>query len=103
MGFNTYDLGKKVRVYTGTNGFTVASSGAALDPDVVKLSILEPDETLTTYTYGVGSVIVKEATGKYYADIDVDQAGTWWARWFSTGDGQAADEIRFVVEEANAI
>jgi hypothetical protein len=97
MAYNTWDLGDKVRV---SAPFTLVSSGGAVDPDVVKLSVQPPSGTVTTYTYGVGATIVKDSAGNYHADIDANEEGTWYYRWFSTGNGQAAKEMRFVVREA---
>ena len=85
---NTYDIGDLVRV-TGT--FTNAA-GTATDPAVVKFSYRDPSENITTLTYGTDAAVVKSATGIYYSDVSIDEAGVWWFRWFSTGTGQAAGE-----------
>jgi hypothetical protein len=100
MQTHVHDLGDLVRV-SGT--FSDADSGDAIDPDVVKVSIKSPDDTVTTYVYGVDTEVVKDATGEYHADIDANDAGVWFYRWWSTGDGQAAEESRFVVRDAAAV
>lgn len=97
---NTHDLGDLVRVEAT---FTDSVLGTAVDPDVVKLSVKSPDDVVTTYVYLTDAEIVKDAVGEYHADIDVDQAGDWFYRWWSTGDGQAAEEKRFKVRAAEAV
>lgn len=72
---NTYDVGDLVRV-TGT--FTDAD-GAATDPDVVRIKYQDPSGNDTTDLYGTNNT-VKSATGVYYLDIDIDEAGTWYYR-----------------------
>lgn len=94
----THDLGDLVRL---SASFSTVATGAAVDPDVVKLTVKNPDGDITTKTYPVG--ITKSATGEYYSDVDADVAGTWYFRFWSTGNGQAANEGTFEVEEAQAI
>lgn len=92
---NTYDVGDLVRV-TGT--FTDIDS-VATDPDVVRCKYQDPSGNDTTDVYGVGST-VKSATGVYYLDIDIDEAGTWFYRFegeTSGGEGQGAAESNFYV------
>ena len=89
MPYNIYDLGDSIRV---SATFTDADTQDAVDPDVVNLSIRTPDGTLTTYTYGVGGNVVKADVGQYYSIVDVNQSGSWFYRWWSTGFGQAAKE-----------
>lgn len=103
MAYNRYDKGDLVRVSTGTNGFTDAISGDPLDPDTVKFSYKTPSGTVTTLTYGPDEEIVKDATGKYHVDLDANEAGFWWYRWHSEGNGQAADESRFQVWESQTV
>lgn len=100
MAHNTHDLGDLVRV---SGSFRDAILGGAIDPDVVKLSVRSPDGTVTTYTHGTDAEVVKDQVGEYHADINADQSGTCYYRWWSTGEGQAAEENRFVVREARAV
>lgn len=100
MGFNIHDLGDLVRV---TAAFTDPDDDdSAFDPDSVRLSVREPDGTVTTYVYGVDALIEKDSVGNYYADIDAEAPGVWYYHWHSTGDGQAASEKRFQVRRVNA-
>lgn len=100
MAHNIHDLGDLVRV---SAPFTLVSSGAAVDPDAVKLSVKNPSDEVTTYVYGTDAEIVKDSTGNYHADIDADETGTWHYRWWSTGNGQAAQEKLFEVRAAEAV
>jgi hypothetical protein len=95
-----HDLGDLVEV-TGT--FTDPADDTALDPDVVNLSFIDPSGSVTTWVYGTDEEVEKSATGVYVAYIDADEAGTWYYRWWSTGDGQAAAEKSFVICTALAV
>lgn len=97
--FNTHDLGDSVKV----NGvFTTPTTGAPLDPETVKLSVLAPDGTLTTYVYNTDSQVQRDSQGVYFAYIDANLPGTWYYRWWATGQGQAADETHFEVRNSEA-
>lgn len=100
MAFNTYNRGTKVRV---SAPFTLVSSGAALDPDVVKLSVKTPAGVVTTYTYGTDAEVVRDSVGNYHADLEATESGTWYYRWFATGNGMTGDEERFEVRVAQAV
>lgn len=93
---NLYDVGDEVRC-TGT--FTDAD-GTAQDPTGVTFKFTDPSGNTTTYTYGTDAQLVKSATGVYYVDVNVDEAGRWWYRFAGTGTGQAADELYFIAEES---
>ena len=88
---NAYDVGDEVRC-TGT--FTDAN-GAAVDPTAVYVKVKDPSGNVTTYQYGEDPEVVKSDTGIYYVDVNVDEAGDWWYRFYSTGTGQAAGEETF--------
>ncbi len=86
---NTYDIGDLVRI---TATFTDAA-GDATDPDVVRMKYQDPSGTEATDSNPTNS-----ATGVYYADIDVDEAGTWYYRFegeTSGGSPQGAYEAFF--------
>ncbi len=100
MSFNTYNLGALVKV---SATFTVAETEQAIDPDVVNVSVRAPDETVTTFVYGTNAEVIRDDPGEYHSDVNANQSGTWYYRWFSTGDGQAAEENRFEVRPAMAI
>lgn len=71
-----------------------------VDPTNVYLRIRKPDATETTYTYGIGIVVVRDSIGNFHADIALDQVGLWFYRWVSTGAVTAADERGFQVDES---
>lgn len=83
---NEYHKGNQSRI---SNAFTVNS--VATDPTTVTLTVHKPDGTSTPYTYALGQVM-KESTGNYYKDVDLDQAGIWHYKWEGTGACQAVDE-----------
>jgi len=100
MSFNRYDLGDLVTV---RGVFTHPTTGNTFDPSVVKLSVRTPGGVVTTYVYGDGDTIVKDSTGRYHAKVDGIAAGHWHYRWWSTGDGQAAEEKHFEIRAAKAV
>jgi hypothetical protein len=110
MSNKIHHLGDLVRVHTNpdypksrASPFVDAITGELKDPAAVKLTIKDPTGTVTTYTYLSGAMIVKDGVGKYHADVDANLAGTWYYRWWSTGDGQAGDERSFEVRAAQAV
>lgn len=99
-----YDVGDLVKV-TGT--FTNPdSSDAPLDPTAVRLKVQDPSGNVTKIAYDGNNADPSEAgriwrssTGVYNYNIDVDEAGYWHYRWYSTGTGQASDVGYFQAEE----
>jgi hypothetical protein len=87
------DYGDLVRV-TGT--FTNLA-GTATDPTAVLCAYRDPSGNLTTLTYGTDAALVKVSTGVYRTDINVDETGRWYYRFYSTGTGQGAGETYFDV------
>jgi hypothetical protein len=98
-GYNTHDLGDLVPV----RGHFTTAAGVDQDPDVVKVSIRRPSGSINTYTHGDGAEVVKDSTGHYHLDVNCNATGTWHYRWWSTGDGQAAEEKMFKVRGARAV
>lgn len=80
---STHDIGDSVRFSVSFTN----SSGAAANPTTVKLVIKKPDGVETVYADATNS-----ATGSYYRDLTMDQAGTWLWRWNGTGAVQASTE-----------
>jgi len=98
MAHITYDLGDLVR---SSVTFTIESSGLAGDPDTVSVSYIDPSGNVTTKVYGVDAEVIKDGVGDYHIDINADEAGTWYHRWFGTGNIQAAQEQHFDVKPAS--
>ena len=91
---NTYDIKDLVRVQ-GT--FTDADD-AAFDPDVITCKYLDPSGNETENTSPT-----KSATGVYYVDIPIDEAGTWYYRFegeTSGGANQGGEETYFYVSSS---
>jgi hypothetical protein len=51
----------------------------------------------TVLTYGIDAALVKEATGKYYVDLLLDEAGLWKWRYESNGIVDSAQQDSFSV------
>lgn len=93
MSVNTYQKGDDVDLF----GDFRSSAGTYMDPDAVFCKVQDPDNVETTYTYGSSANLVKLATGKFRCRVDTTKVGTWFYRWYSTGNGKAAGENEFVV------
>jgi hypothetical protein len=100
MSCNTHDLGDLIRL---TSAFHDADTGTDMDPEIVSVTIRDPDGNTQTLTYGTDAAVINSSTGHYYTDVDANVVGTWYYRWFSTGSGQAAEEQRFLVRPAHAL
>lgn len=87
-----YTQGQLVRL---SAAFTDAA-GAAADPTSVTFRhrpVSVAGSTSTTHTYpSVGTEIVRDSIGKYHIDVSMDDPGTHYWRWESTGSAQAADQ-----------
>lgn len=71
---------------------------ALADPTVVTLSVSIDEGPSTVYTYGVGSVIVRDSTGSYHVELDsTGLSGTWLYAVRGTGSVQAIAVSGFVV------
>lgn len=96
LAFEKYHEGDLVTV----QGTFTDSNGAPVDPSVIKVTVVTPAGTETTYTYGVDAGLTKASTGVYRLNIDTSSnRGLWLYTWWSTGTGQAdSGEKGFYVE-----
>jgi hypothetical protein len=91
---NVYHLGD---VVTATGTFDTT-------PTTVSLIVNPPSGTVVKYDYLSPEEVVKagETENSYYADLEANEYGTWYYEWKSTGTGQAAEPVQFVVINTNA-
>ena len=95
MAVNRYTQGALVRV----RGTFTDSTGALVDPAVIKLNYDANGGTETALTYPADAAVVRDSTGAYHCDIDTTAAGGIYKyRWWSTGSGQASGRGQFIVE-----
>ncbi len=90
-----YDSGDSIRlsaIFTDTAFVTG-------DPTTVLFAWRTPAGTTGTAQYGVGTAIVRQATGVYTFDTAVGQAGSFWYRWQATGTLVAAEEKSFTIRQ----
>jgi hypothetical protein len=97
---NDYDVGDLVRCSAEFKD----AQGEYVDPDVVIFKVRILGQPITTHTYDsenqdIGDII-REDEGRYYIDVPASSSGTWYYRFESTGEGQAAEEQPFVVVES---
>lgn len=94
-------LGQLVRL---SAEFRDPESNTLLDPDTVRLRVRNPlGASALDETFGVGSAIVRLSQGRYIADVDASESGSWTYYWNSEGLGQAAAEGTFDVRVARAL
>ena len=93
MATNTYDVGDLVRCSVVFEDVL----GSELDPTCGIGQGQGAGGMITTYVYGVGAEVVKDAVGTYHIDVSITEEGMWWFRWIATGTGQAAGERAFWV------
>jgi hypothetical protein len=90
---NGFVIGNLVRV----SAAFADAAGVDTDPVVVSCKVRNPSGTMTTSVYGTDAALVKDSTGHYHLDVDVNLVGEWHYRWWSTGSGKAAGESGFLV------
>lgn len=90
---NVYDVGDLVRV----SGVFTDVDDEDIDPTTVTFKFTDPLDNTTSYTYVTDAEVVWDSKGHYHVDVSVDESGTWYYRWSSTGTGQAAEEGSLVV------
>lgn len=81
-----------------TGVFFKDRNGDLADPTTVTLTIKQPGGATTTYTYGVGQTIIKDAVGTYAAYIVCGVEGRWRGSWKATGSLVAVLDVEWVVE-----
>lgn len=76
----------------GSTGFVAFTTGnVATDPTTVTLTLQRPDTTQLVYGWpaaGPNGTLTREAAGRFYRDLVIDQSGKW--RWKLAGTGAVA-------------
>jgi hypothetical protein len=90
-----YDIGDQVRL----DAFFFSDAELTLpgDPTEITFRLRKPDGSLITAKFGVGSTVVREDVGVYYALANLDQDGHWHYRWEGTGAITSAEDGEFYV------
>lgn len=94
---NHYSKGQVVRV----SALFENAAGTDLDPTAVLMKYKDPSGNITSLVYLTDAELVKDSTGNYHVDIDADESGAWYYRFYSTGTGQTANEGSFQVDVSN--
>jgi len=80
------------------------SNGDLVDPQTIRIELKKPgDENYTVYSVATNPGIIKESTGIYYIDFDLDQPGRWKYTWFTLGNPQTSFKSFFEVENARYV
>lgn len=81
---------------------TYAVGGSAVDPATVAVKYKDPSGNISAaLVYGVDAALVRDEAGTYHTDVSIDEAGTWYVRWYTTGTYQSAVEDDFYVRTSN--
>jgi hypothetical protein len=86
------NIGDMVRV---SSNF-VDTANTSTDPNTVVFKMKEPNNTVTTYTFGVNAQMVKESTGNYHVDWLVGASGFHVYNYRGNGVANAAEEASFM-------
>lgn len=78
-------------------------TGIAADPGSVTLKVRPPLGAVAAYAYGGSVVVVRDATGRYHADIELTDAGVWAYRWELTTPNAGAAEGVIRVDKSRFI
>lgn len=84
---SVYDIGDRARLSLALTDITDTPTNGT-----VVLTVTPPSGTPSTPS------VTNSGTGAYYADVDLDEAGTWTYRWTSTGAVVAAEDGTLEVE-----
>ena len=75
----------------------VDSDNTSTDPNTVTFDMKEPNNTVTTYTFGVNAPLVKDSTGNYHVDWFIALSGIHAYNYTGFGGANAAEEASFIV------
>ena len=89
----TYTIDERVRI---SAGFGI---GFVHSPATVTLKIMNPSQAVTTYVFGSDPELRQNLEGRYFADVVLDAAGSWFIRWTSTGPHATNHEETITVED----
>lgn len=92
----SYDKGDVVRCSVEFRN----NSEVLSDPSVVTFKVKNPAGTVTTYVYGTDIAVVKDSTGMYHVDIEIDSVGIWYYRFIGSGTLKAASEAKFTIKQS---
>ena len=89
-------LGSTVTIYG-----TLLVNDVPTDPNTLRLEIVDPVGSTTSYIYTSDPEIVRISTGQFSFDLGLTQRGTWSYRWYSNSSLTAFDGG--TIEVANAV
>lgn len=73
--------------------------GVAADPGALVLKIRPPVGAVVSYAYGTAAEVVRDAAGRYHADLMLSAAGQWAYRWeLSAPNAGAAEGVITVLK-----
>lgn len=82
------------------NEIRIYDNNALYDPDTLIAKVTKPDRTITNYTYGQSSNLIRLSQGIFRLRLNVDQAGKWAVEWTSDGVAKGVTKQYFDVSLA---
>lgn len=80
-------LGTTIRIYG-----TLLVNETPTDPNTLRLDIIDPTSTTTSYEFGTDPEIVRDSVGQFHFDLMLTQRGVWRYQWFSNASLTAFEE-----------
>lgn len=79
----------------------LAGADGVGDPSTVTYKYRKPGSTtVTSLVYGTDAEVVRDSTGVYHVDLELDTAGIWTDWWVTTGQPDTVSEETFSVRRA---
>ena len=77
-------------------------AGQPSDPTGIIFKIREPDDVLTTFTFGTDVELVKSSVGSYHVDFTISKSGRHVWRFAGSGNLVATEEQDFYARRTEA-
>lgn len=71
-----------------------------VDPTTVLFKLRSPSGVITSYVHGTDAELFQDLVGVYHVDVDVNESGTWFYRFYTTDAVKGAAETEFVVRRS---
>lgn len=78
-------------------------NGELADPSALRIRVRDPEGTITAYQFGTAAEVVKDSTGKYHANLALNQVGNWTYRWEADAPNAGASEGLITVKKSIVI
>ena len=74
-------------------------NGDIADPSTITLGVKTAGGVTTNYVYNTATQVVRESLGVFYANIQFNEAGSWYYEWVGTGAVSIVGQRKVIVDE----